>query len=80
MPSIATESVRRNEPTQCARTGREQMRQTTYTNGPLFDDLVGAGEQRRRHFEPERIRGLEVEHQLVLGRCLHWKISGLLAL
>ena len=33
-----------------------------------FDHLVGAGEQRRWHVEAERLGGLEVDHQLVLGR------------
>jgi hypothetical protein len=37
---------------------------------PLFDHLVGAGEQRRRHGEAERPRGLEIDYQLE-GRRLH---------
>jgi hypothetical protein len=46
----------------------------------LFDHLVGGGQQRLRHSEAERLAGLEVDHQLVLGRCLYREIGGLLAL
>src|SRR6266849_1450790 len=33
-----------------------------------FDDLVGEGEYLCGHFEAERLRGLEVDHELELGR------------
>ncbi len=32
----------------------------------LFDHLVGAGDERRRHSEAERLGGLEVDHELEL--------------
>ena len=40
----------------------------------LFDDLVGAGKQHRRHGEADRFRGLEVDDQLEFGRHLHRQI------
>ena len=33
----------------------------------LFDHLVGGGEQRLRHGEVERLRGLEIDQKLELG-------------
>src|SRR5262245_62126511 len=45
-----------------------------------FDHLVGAGEQRRGHFEAERFRRLEVDHEFVLCRVLHRQVGRLLAL
>jgi len=35
------------------------------------------GEQRRRHFDAERLSGLEIDHQLVLGWLLDRKIARL---
>src|SRR6266446_3192786 len=46
----------------------------------LFDHLVGTREHGRRNVEIERLRSLEVDDQLVLGRCLHRQVWGLLAL
>ena len=46
----------------------------------LFDHLVGAGEHAGGIVEAERLGGLEVDHQLVLGRRLHRQVGRLLAL
>src|SRR5919204_4960878 len=53
---------------------------TSFCLAHSFDHLVGAGEQGIRHSEPEPLRGFEIDHQLILRRRLHGKISGLLAL
>ena len=35
-----------------------------------FDHLVSAGDEHRRHLKAERLGGLEVDHQVKLGRLL----------
>ena len=46
----------------------------------LFDCLVGAGEDRLWNRDAERLRSLEVDDQLKLGRLLDGQIGGFLAL
>src|SRR5262249_2737515 len=46
----------------------------------LFDHLVGEREQLVWNLEAERLRGLEVDRELVLGRCLYRQVGRLLAL
>ena len=49
-------------------------------NGSLFDDFIGAGEHQRRNCEAQFLSGFKIDHQLVLGRRLHWKVGRPLAL
>ena len=43
----------------------------------LFDHLVGAGEQRRRHVQANRLRHDQVNDEVELSRRLDRKIGGL---
>ena len=47
------------------------------TVNDLLDHLVGAGEQRRRHFQANRLRHDQVNDEVELGRLLDRKIGGL---
>src|SRR5438128_12686943 len=42
---------------------------------PLFDDLVGAGEEHGRHSEANGVRGLQVDHKFELRRKFDWQLS-----
>jgi hypothetical protein len=46
---------------------------------PLFDRLAYAHEQRQRHFDTERLCGLEIDDELDLDCLLHRQISGIVA-
>jgi hypothetical protein len=46
----------------------------------LFDHLIGAGQQRGRHCQSERFRGLHIDGQLIFGRHLNRQVGRLLAL
>src|SRR5262249_15478786 len=57
-----------------------QKRTSAAQQRSLFDQLVGAVEQRRRHLKPKCRRGLEVDDQLELCRLLDRQIRSLLPL
>src|SRR5215472_7757048 len=59
-----------------AKSGREQSQQSNR----LFDHLVRGDQQVGRYGQAERLRGLQVDDQFELGRCLNRKIGRLLAL
>src|SRR6266404_961713 len=79
LPPIATELMRRNELTRSARNGLMHRSKNTGCK-KSFNHLVSAGEHRRREAEADRLGRLEVDHQLVLGGCLHRQVGRLLAL
>jgi len=43
----------------------------------LFDHLVGALQQRCRHFDAKRLWGLQIDHQLKFGRLFDRQVGRL---
>src|SRR5882762_2997255 len=43
--------------------------------GASLDHLIGAGEERLRDRQAERVGRLEVDHQLKFARLYHWQIG-----
>jgi hypothetical protein len=72
----ATELLRRHEMTRCAISDVYAMQQ----GSRLFDHFVSAAEQLCWHFEPQRLRRLQIDHQLELDRGLDGEITGFFAL
>src|SRR5262249_28584397 len=58
----------------CAISGCEQSQQNSV---PLFDHLIGASEQRRRHVETERLGRSQIDDEIESGRLLDRDVPGL---
>src|SRR5262249_41520304 len=56
---------------------REQTQQYARAELGLLDHLVGESEQLIRHAQAERLGGLEINHQLELGRLHDWQVRRL---
>src|SRR5690349_12665137 len=74
VPPTPALSVDRNQPTRSARTGLMHR-----SKGSISNYLVGKREQRRRDFKAERLRGLDIDHQLEFARLYHGQVGGLFA-
>jgi hypothetical protein len=70
-PLTADASLRCGELALGAKNRPHALQQTAL----LFDDLVGAAEQRDRDRDTERFGGLEVDHELEPGRLLDGQIA-----
>jgi hypothetical protein len=46
---------------------------------PLFDHLVGAGEQCRRHFEAKHLGSFQINDQFKARWLLDWQVDGIVA-
>jgi hypothetical protein len=54
---------------------RPASREEGGADSDLFDHLVGAGEQLRRHVEAERLSGGQIDDEIEFGRLLYRQIS-----
>ena len=72
-PSIATQSVRRNEASRCANSGRKQVQQTV----ALFDHHVGELLNAQWHLYAKSLGGLQVDYKLEFYR--DWEFACLRA-
>src|SRR6476659_8747838 len=62
----------------CRWRSRPQHQKPTYAvqqTGALFDHLVGGHLHDRRHRQPERLRSLEINHELELGWLFHGQVG-----
>src|SRR5262249_28419973 len=53
----------------------QRLDRTSLRLAHSFNHFVGAGEQCWRHGEAERLGSWKIDHELKLGRKLHWQIA-----
>jgi hypothetical protein len=71
--------LRRSELAQSANNGLMHCGKRRAQIGALFNHFVGVGERLRWHVEAERLRRLQIYHQLEFRRLLDRQVGGLLA-
>ena len=64
-----------NTASRCAACGTRELTVADLFGSDLFDHLVGAGLQRRRHGDAERLGGPVVDDQLEPRRLPHWQLT-----
>src|SRR6516165_4192579 len=79
-PSHSEHKADPERPPVGATTGREQVQQQVCRKPALLDHLVGAGKERNRGVEAERLCSLEIDHEFEFVRKLDWQVAGLFAI